>query len=61
MMIWRRLGWRHLINGFSNCRSIDEIVTNNVRAIKDQAFCHCLGLTVVSLGDGLEEMGAYAF
>ncbi len=50
-------------NGFSNCRSIDEIVIpNNVRANKDQAFCHCLGLTVVSLvGDGLEEIGAYAF
>jgi hypothetical protein len=32
-----------------------------VKGIKDSAFSFCLGLTTVTLGDGLEEIGETSF
>ncbi len=47
---------------FYRCRSIEGIVIPpTVKAIKDQAFSECLGLTTVILNNGLEEIGEKAF
>jgi hypothetical protein len=47
---------------FQQCTSLRKILTPpSVRAIKDRAFNHCLGLTTAILNDGLEEIGVYAF
>ncbi len=32
----------------------------SVRVVKDWAFCECLQLAIVDLGNGLEEIGAWA-
>jgi hypothetical protein len=43
---------------FKECTSIEEIViTNNVRAMKGEAFRNSTGLRIVTLGDGLKQIG----
>jgi len=47
---------------FGYCRSLRKILfPPSVRAIKDEAFCDCLGLTTAILNDGLEEIGVRSF
>jgi hypothetical protein len=37
------------------------VIPNNFKAIKTEAFSRCSGLTTVTLGEGLEEIGEGAF
>jgi hypothetical protein len=47
---------------FRECTSLHEIIIPNaVRRIKEWAFYKCRGLTIVTLGNGLEEIGDGAF
>jgi hypothetical protein len=54
-MAWRKFA-------FHGCTSLHEIIIPNaVRRIKEWAFYKCRGLTIVTLGNGLEEIGDGAF
>ena len=56
-MGWRRLGRRH----FYECTSLKRInIPPAVRAIKEEAFRNCDGLTTAILRDGLEQIRARA-
>jgi hypothetical protein len=47
---------------FASCRLLHEIVIPPaIRVIKESAFKYCLELTIVILGEGLEEIGMIAF
>jgi hypothetical protein len=40
-----------------DCTSLcKSLIPPSARAIKDKAFCECLGLTTAILNDGLEEI-----
>ena len=50
------------VQTFYKCTSLERInIPPTARAIKEEAFRNCDGLTTAILGVGLEEIGKYAF
>lgn len=46
---------------FYGCQSLMTLNTHSVELIDYGAFCNCVNLTTLKLGEGLREIGAYAF
>ena len=56
------MSWRIGAYEFPNCTSLPSIVVpNTIKRIKDGTFSCCMRLMIVTLGDGLEEIGECVF
>ena len=45
---------------FLRCASLSSVDLSNARSLGFKAFGNCVGITQISFGGGLEEIGGYA-